>query len=74
MSRTLWFLAFVVILARPAAAADSGPSTRLVYVSAEDSGEILAVDVDKGEVAARIAVGKRPRGIKISPDGKLLYV
>src|SRR5581483_2705503 len=46
----------------------------LVYVSAEDGGEVVAVDVDKGEVVARIAVGKRPRGLKLSRDGKLLYV
>ncbi len=46
----------------------------VVYVSAEESGEIMVVDVDKGEVSARIPVGKRPRGIKLSRDGKLLYV
>ena len=45
-----------------------------LYVSGEESGEIIVVDVDKGEVAARIPVGKRPRGIKLSRDGKLLYV
>src|SRR5579863_69321 len=44
------------------------------YVSGEESGEIIVVDVDKGAVAARIPVGKRPRGIKLSRDGKLLYV
>jgi YVTN family beta-propeller protein len=45
-----------------------------LYVSGEESGEIIVVDADKGEVAARIPVGKRPRGIKLSHDGKLLYV
>ena len=45
-----------------------------LYVSAEESGEIVVVDADRGEVAARIPVGKRPRGIKLSHDGKLLYV
>src|SRR5262245_10390842 len=54
-------------LARRAAAAE-------LYVSAEESGEIIVVDVDRAEVAARIPVGKRPRGIKLSRDGKLLYV
>ncbi|HXU60764.1 MAG TPA: hypothetical protein VN962_03625, partial [Polyangia bacterium] len=64
---------FLVSLAGAAGAAPPA-RTGLVYVSAEDSGEILAVDPAKGEVAARIPVGKRPRGIKLSPDGKLLYV
>jgi PQQ-dependent catabolism-associated beta-propeller protein len=46
----------------------------LVYVSLEDGNEVVAVDPDRGAVVARIAVGKRPRGIKLSPDGKWLYV
>ena len=46
----------------------------LVYVSLEDSGEVVAVDPSSAAVVARIAVGKRPRGIKVAPDGKLLYV
>src|SRR5690242_13163972 len=45
-----------------------------LYVSAEESGEIVVVDADRGEVAARVPVGKRPRGVKLSRDGKLLYV
>jgi YVTN family beta-propeller protein len=46
----------------------------LVYVSAEGSGEVVAVDPVNGTVVARIQVGKRPRGMKLSPDGQLLYV
>src|SRR3954465_16086031 len=45
-----------------------------LYVSAEESGEIIVVDAERGEVAARIPVGKRPRGVKLSHDGKRLYV
>src|SRR5581483_9383243 len=45
-----------------------------VWVSAEDAGEIAAVDPVKGEVAFRIKVGPRPRGLKLSRDGKRLYV
>ena len=45
-----------------------------IYVSNEDSGEITVVDPGAGQVLQRIDVGKRPRGIKLSPDGKLLYV
>jgi len=54
-------------LARRAAATE-------LYVSAEESGEIIVVDLDRAEVVARVPVGKRPRGIKLSRDGKLLYV
>jgi YVTN family beta-propeller protein len=49
-------------------------SRPLIYVSDEIGGDIVAVDPASAEVVARIAVGKRPRGIKLSRDGKLLYV
>ncbi|MES1165981.1 MAG: beta-propeller fold lactonase family protein [Verrucomicrobiota bacterium] len=45
-----------------------------VFVSAEEGGDVVVVDPDRGEVVARIPVGKRPRGLKLSRDGKLLYV
>jgi YVTN family beta-propeller protein len=45
-----------------------------LYVSAEDGGEVLVIDADRGEVTAHIPVGKRPRGLRLSRDGKLLYV
>ncbi len=58
-----------------AARADSRPDsgTRL-YVSDERGGDVVIVDPDAGSVVGRIAVGKRPRGIQLSPDRKLLYV
>ncbi len=46
----------------------------LVYVSDEAGGVVVAVDPDTAAVVARIPVGKRPRGLKVSRDGKLLYV
>ncbi len=46
----------------------------LVYVSDEIGGNIVVVDPASAKVVATIAVGKRPRGIKLSRDGKLLYV
>src|SRR5262245_53872682 len=45
-----------------------------IFVSTEDGGEVVVIDADKGEVAGRIPVGKRPRGVKLSHDGKTLYV
>jgi YVTN family beta-propeller protein len=58
---------------KAAASAVSAAKER-VYVSAEQSGEIIEVDPLAARVVQRIAVGKRPRGMMLSPDGKLLYV
>ena len=58
------------VAVRPARAA----AAPLVYVSLEDGGEVVAIDPTSATIVARIPVGKRPRGVKVSPDGKLLYV
>jgi YVTN family beta-propeller protein len=50
------------------------PATPLAYVSDEAGGNVAVVDVSRAEVVASIPVGKRPRGVKLSPDRKLLYV
>jgi len=46
----------------------------MVYVSDEDGGNVVVVDPAAARVVARIPVGKRPRGLKVSADGKRLYV
>lgn len=56
------------------AASRATAAESLVYVSTEDGGEVVAIDPGSATVVARIPVGKRPRGVKLSPDGKLLYV
>mgnify|MGYP001370639168 CR=1 FL=1 len=45
-----------------------------VYVSNEDGQSVTVIDTDRLEAIATIPVGKRPRGIELSPDGKRLYV
>ena len=45
-----------------------------VYVSNERSGDITVIDGASFQVIATIPVGKRPRGIHASPDGKTVYV
>jgi len=50
------------------------PDPKLVYVSAEESGEIVVLAPESATIRARIPVGKRPRGIKLSRDGRLLFV
>jgi YVTN family beta-propeller protein len=44
------------------------------YVSNEDSDSVSVVDTGRGATVATLAVGKRPRGLKLSPDGRRLYV
>jgi YVTN family beta-propeller protein len=46
----------------------------LLYTSDEAGGVVVAVDPTAGNVVASIPVGKRPRGLKVSRDGKLLFV
>jgi YVTN family beta-propeller protein len=45
-----------------------------LYVSDEEGGSVAVVDPARAEVVARIPVGKRPRGLKVSSDGRWLYV
>lgn len=44
------------------------------YVSNEDGASVTVVDTDTAEVVTTVDVGKRPRGMKLSPDGRTLYV
>jgi len=45
-----------------------------VYVSNERSGDVTVIDGGDFHVVATIPVGKRPRGIHPSPDGRTVYV
>jgi YVTN family beta-propeller protein len=44
------------------------------YVSNEDGASVTVIDTDRQEVVATVDVGKRPRGLKVSPDGASVYV
>src|SRR3990167_9051082 len=46
----------------------------LAYVADEDLNEVLVVSVDGGKLRNRIAVGKAPHGIAVTPDGSRAYV
>jgi YVTN family beta-propeller protein len=50
------------------------PGDYVVYVSNERSGDVSVIDPKSNEVVETIPVGKRPRGIGVSRDGKLVYV
>jgi YVTN family beta-propeller protein len=45
-----------------------------VLVTNEDSGDVTVIDADRDEIVRTIHVGKRPRGLRVSADGKLLFV
>ncbi len=45
-----------------------------VLVTNERSGTLSVIDGATRRVVATVPLGKRPRGLKVSPDGKLLYV
>jgi PQQ-dependent catabolism-associated beta-propeller protein len=44
------------------------------YVSNEDGHTVTVIDTDKNEVITTVPVGKRPRGIQLSHDGKQFFV
>jgi YVTN family beta-propeller protein len=52
----------------------TGAAPSKLYTSNEESGEVAVIDAVTGQVLQHIAVGKRPRGIKVSSDRKFLYV
>src|SRR5271168_2705393 len=45
-----------------------------IWVSNEKAGDVTVIDGGSNQVLATIPVGKRPRGIHASPDGKTVYV
>jgi YVTN family beta-propeller protein len=45
-----------------------------IYVTNEASGDLTVIDSANHDVIATVKLGKRPRGIRSSPDGKTIYV
>ena len=71
---TLLTLATAVSGATPPGAAAATSSAYLIFVSNEKSGDVTVINGSTFKVQATIPVGKRPRGIHASPDGKTVYV
>lgn len=65
-SRAAWL---VLMLAAPFCA-----HAGRAYVTNEDGESVSVLDTDKAEVVSTVNVGKRPRGLKLSHDGKELFV
>ena len=62
------------LLLGPAAAPAAPAKSYRVYVTNERSGDLTVIDGGDFKVIATIPVGKRPRGIHVSPDNKTIYV
>src|SRR5215475_5797569 len=45
-----------------------------IYVTNETSGDLTVIDSANFDVVGTYPLGKRPRGIHASPDGKTIYV
>jgi YVTN family beta-propeller protein len=54
----------------PAAA----PAAYRIYATNETSGDLTVIDGATNQVVATIPLGKRPRGVRLSPDGKSLFI
>ncbi len=52
----------------------SQPGGYRIYSSNEISGDLTVIDSADYKVVATVPLGKRPRGIHASPDGKTIYV
>ena len=65
--------------ANPETGLASAPAGRrsgapLVFITNEDSDNVTIIDSGTDSVIATVPAGKRPRGVRLSPDGKTLFV
>ncbi|HSC26867.1 MAG TPA: beta-propeller fold lactonase family protein, partial [Vicinamibacterales bacterium] len=63
------FVAFAALLA--VASADAAP---LAYVPNEGAASISVIDTETDKVVSTLKIGKKPRGIAVTADGKRLFV
>src|SRR5581483_10866290 len=74
-TRSLSALGAIVLAAAAAAPArTSAAAAYQIFVSNERAGTVTIIDGGNFKVIDTIPVGKRPRGIHTSPDGKKVYV
>ena len=53
---------------------ETSASGELVYVTNEDSGDLSVIDSAANAVVATIPIGTRPRGVRVSADGRTIFV
>ena len=58
----------------PAAPPPPPPPSAYAYVTNEDSHDLTIINADNDSAIGTIPVGTRPRGVKVSQDGKLVFV
>jgi YVTN family beta-propeller protein len=72
---TRWFAAITsAALVAFAAPAPASSPRQDIYATNEADGTLSVIDARSLEVVATIALGKRPRGLVVSPDGRELFV
>jgi YVTN family beta-propeller protein len=70
-----WLLALLLLPgATPGVATAAQPAGYRVYVTNERSGTLTVIDGPTRKIIGTLQLGKRPRGAKLSPDGRELYV
>jgi YVTN family beta-propeller protein len=74
MKKAYWLVILSSALAHTALGEGPASENYLVCVSNERGGTVTILDSRSQENIATIPVGKRPRGIHASPDGKTLFV
>jgi len=70
----LLVLAAILAVAGCSRTGRGAAGSTLAFVTNEFSGDLSVVDGSSGKLLGTYALGKRPRGIKLSPDGRVLYV
>lgn len=53
---------------------DSFAASGRIFVTNEKGDSVSVIDIKTNEVVKTIAIGKRPRGIGLAPDGSAIYV
>ena len=56
------------------AAREAARAAELAYVTNEDSQDLSVIDTRSDSVVATIPVGTRPRGVRVAPDGRTVFV
>jgi len=74
ISKGLLFSAALALSLPMATSVGAAAESYEIYVSNERSGDVTVIDGATLEAVATFPVGKRPRGIHASPDGKTVYV
>lgn len=75
-SSHLWLGGFALLLTSAITVSQNATSSAhfRIYVTNERSGELTEIDSATLRVTASIPLGKRPRGIHASPDGRFIYI